>query len=58
MICKQHLKVFESEDKNFVWDGFYNGSPAPDGVYVYTIKVTWLKGFSNNKYKGSLMLVR
>ena len=51
-------KVFESEDKNFIWDGFYNGRSAPDGMYVYTIKVTWLNGFSNNKYKGSLMLVR
>ncbi len=51
-------KVFESEDKNFRWDGYFGGKPAPEGMYVYVLKITWLDGVSNNKYKGSLMLVR
>jgi gliding motility-associated-like protein len=51
-------KVFESNDVNFRWDGTYLGSDAPVGIYIYLLKITWLDGFTDNRYKGSLMLVR
>lgn len=51
-------KVFESEDKNFKWDGLYGGKPAPEGIYIYQLKVVWLDGESNNRYKGSVVLIK
>ncbi len=50
--------VFESEDKNFGWDGTYSHKPAPNAVYVYL--VTGTVKYSNVTFKrtGSVTLVR
>ncbi len=34
------LLVFESDDKDFRWNGTYRGTPVPEGVYVYVIDAT------------------
>lgn len=37
-------KIFETKDLNTLgWDGFHNGSPAPEGVYGYLLKMTLLR---------------
>ncbi len=51
-------KVFESNDINFGWDGTYKGAPAPAGVYTYVAAIVWINNHSDNKYKGSLTLIR
>ena len=51
-------KVFESDDVNFKWDGTYKGQPAPEGVYVYSIKFVWLDNHSDDTRKGSITLLR
>ncbi len=51
-------KVFESDDMNFKWDGTYKGQPAPEGVYVYSIKFVWLNNHSDDTRKGSITLLR
>lgn len=49
-------KVFETDDIEQAWDGKYNGSYAPQGVYVY-----FLKFYGNDKIlrerKGEVMLL-
>ena len=31
-------QIFESENRNFKWDGKHNGADVPDGVYYYIFK--------------------
>jgi gliding motility-associated-like protein len=51
-------KVFESNDINFEWDGTYLGKIAPNGVYTYVAEFVWLNNHSDNRYKGSVTLLR
>ncbi len=51
-------KVFESNNPNFVWDGTYKGLLMNPQVLVYTMKATFLDGYSRTDYKGSLTLIR
>lgn len=51
-------KVFESTDLNFKWDGTYRGQKTPPGIYVYHAKFVWLNNHSDNKYTGSLTIIR
>ena len=51
------IRVFESEDPFFAWDGSVNGNDdAPDGTYFYVAK---LKHFENaEEFKGTVTLLR
>lgn len=49
--------IYESNDINFKWDGTVNGSPAPEGAYVYTIKGEFYNGKPFEK-KGSITIIR
>jgi gliding motility-associated-like protein len=51
------LKVFESNDINKGWDGSFNGSPQPVGVYVYTVEAVTNKGKVFSK-QGNVTLLR
>ncbi len=50
------ILMFETEDINMGWDGYFRGELAPDGVYVYRIS-----GSYNNEEKfsqvGSVMII-
>ncbi|OQP51850.1 hypothetical protein A4H97_26985 [Niastella yeongjuensis] len=50
-------KVFESNDINGTWDGFYKGKPQPVGVYVYVVSGMLSNGTKVTK-KGTFNLVR
>lgn len=50
-------KVFESDTQEKTWDGSFNNSPAPAGVYTYSLYVEYLNGFSERK-KGTITLIR
>lgn len=51
-------KVFESNDKDFKWDGIYKGVLQNPAVYVYVVKVIYLDNFTDMTYKGSVTLMR
>lgn len=51
-------KVYDTYDKNFKWDGMYKGKYLSGGVYVYSLKITWIDNFSRNDIKGSITLLR
>ncbi|MEO0471121.1 MAG: PKD domain-containing protein [Bacteroidota bacterium] len=51
-------KVFESRDLNEGWDGMQNnGSPAPEGVYVYVADGLGVSGVRNRRM-GTITLIR
>jgi gliding motility-associated-like protein len=49
--------VFESNNPFIGWDGNYNGTPQPIGVYAYTLDVTFFNGTQTRK-KGDITLIR
>jgi gliding motility-associated-like protein len=51
-------KVYESQDMNFKWDGFYKGVLLPPAVFVYTVNLVFLDNYVPKLYKGSITLLR
>ena len=50
-------KVFDGDRPDTLgWDGFYKGERAPQGVYTYSISITYLDGRKLEK-QGSLNLL-
>jgi gliding motility-associated-like protein len=49
--------VFESSDKNRFWDGTFNGTPVPEGVFVYHLSYRPVMGFSRVEEKGTVTVV-
>jgi gliding motility-associated-like protein len=49
--------VFESKDKDAGWDGKYKGKDCPEGVYFYTVNVTFVDGSVTIK-NGNVSIVR
>jgi gliding motility-associated-like protein len=46
--------LFTAENQG--WDGTYNGKAVPEGMYVYTLKITTLN-YDKVQEKGTLMLL-
>jgi PKD repeat protein len=51
------VKLFESNDVNIGWDGYFEGKLCKADVYVYTAKGTYLDG-SQFKRVGDVTLIR
>jgi gliding motility-associated-like protein len=51
------VKVFETTDITKGWDGTYNGTPQPMGVYMYTIEAQ-TPGGRTFKQNGNVTLIR
>ncbi len=51
------VKVFETTDIDAGWDGTYNGTPQPFGVYVYEVGAVTSTGHVFEKH-GNLTLIR
>jgi len=49
--------VFETNDINIGWDGYYKGRLCEQGVYVYQAKATFIDGRIVEK-KGDVLLIR
>lgn len=50
-------KVFETTDINTFWDGTFNGSPVPEGAYVYHLVAEEYDGYVFTK-TGTITLIR
>ena len=50
-------KVFETNDKNMGWDGFYKGNLCDPGVFGWYLKVTCKEG-EETEFKGNVTLIR
>jgi gliding motility-associated-like protein len=51
-------QIFETRQKDGRgWDGRFNGSEQPAGVYIYLIKVSFANGVSES-YQGNVTLLR
>lgn len=49
--------IREGRSMDDIWDGFYHGEPAPNGVYVYTVEAEGQNG-DKLEEKGSLTIIR
>ena len=49
--------MFESNDVNKGWNGYYEGSPAKQDVYVWRAKGTFTNGRSFD-FGGDVVLIR
>ena len=49
--------VYQSNDSNFIWNGTYNNSIAPDGTYTYSIEFITDSG-RNKTQLGHVNLLR
>ncbi|MBR6048803.1 MAG: gliding motility-associated C-terminal domain-containing protein [Bacteroidales bacterium] len=52
------LLVFESDDPKFEWDGTRNGTPCPQGAYVYVCNYRKPEAKTLSSRHGSLTLLR
>lgn len=50
--------LFESLDKNFQWDGRFNGNPLPEGVYYFIIEYKLTDSEVIEQEKGTITLIR
>lgn len=51
------VKIYESDNKDFEWDGRYKGAALPEGVYVYVINGVGENNLSYER-KGTVTLIR
>jgi len=49
--------LFETEDKNCGWDGYYKGRVCPQDVYIYKIDFKYMNGEEESKF-GDVTLIR
>ncbi|MFN8280695.1 MAG: gliding motility-associated C-terminal domain-containing protein [Saprospiraceae bacterium] len=50
--------VFETEDQNEAWDGYYKGQQAPADTYIVILTIKTCQAASFKTLKGSLNLIR
>ena len=50
-------QIFESTDKNFVWDGNFKGKPCNSGVYAYIVNIEYTNGTTELK-SGNITLIK
>ncbi len=50
-------EVFRTSDVRAGWSGLINGKPAPEGLYIYSIKISDVSGIPHH-YKGEVILLR
>ncbi len=49
--------IFQSQDKNFQWDGTYNESKCNSGVYAYFVNVSYSNG-KEETLSGNITIIR
>lgn len=55
---REGMLVFESEDPAFEWDGTHNGTPCPQGAYVYVCNYRKPHTGTLSNRKGTITLLR
>lgn len=51
-------KIFESENPNIGWDGYYNGQLCEQGQYFYVINLITTENMEPRQFKGAVLLLR
>lgn len=49
--------IFETNNKNYGWDGYHNGKICPQDVYIYKVNVKYLDGREGTLF-GDVTLIR
>jgi len=49
--------LFQSNDINLGWNGFFKGKKKQEGVYIYHLEATFLNG-ENIQKKGDITLLK
>lgn len=49
--------IYETQDKNFGWDGYHKGRVCPQDVYIYKVNVRYLDGRQETLF-GDVTLIR
>ena len=52
------MVIFDSENKNFSWDGTFNSKPAPEGIYVYYLHYIGYDSEQPVTISGRISLIR
>lgn len=55
---REGMLVYESEDPTFEWDGTHNGTPCPQGAYVYFCNYRKPNVGTLSNRKGTVTLIR
>nr|MBP6722192.1 gliding motility-associated C-terminal domain-containing protein [Bacteroidia bacterium] len=50
--------LFESNDKDFKWDGNFNGNPLPEGTFFWTINYKFTDIEFPEEKRGTVMILR
>ena len=50
--------IFESQNADLGWDGYFNGELVPIGVYTYSIDITEKKNKKEKIFRGKVTVVR
>jgi gliding motility-associated-like protein len=50
--------IYKSNDIDFTWDGKYKGDFVGMGVYTYQLHVTFMDGYSDRDYRGTITVIR
>jgi hypothetical protein len=57
IFSKSGMLIFESNDINIGWDGYYKGSLCQSGVYIWKVRGNYINGESFTKM-GDLTLLK
>ncbi len=50
--------IYKSNDIDFTWDGKFKGDFVGMGVYTYQLHVTFMDGYSDRDYRGTITVIR
>lgn len=50
--------LYESNNKDFQWDGTYNGNPLPEGSYYYTTLFKYNDNENTEERRGTVLIIR
>jgi gliding motility-associated-like protein len=50
--------VWETNDSKSTWDGTYNNTKCPDGVYTWVVRFGMIKDDGKREFSGNLTIIK
>ena len=50
--------LYESNNKDFQWNGTFNGNPLPEGSYYYTVNFKYSDNENPEERRGTVLIIR